>query len=323
MKGRIRYYHEALKNPLDCIYCKTIYNILQAKGPSFRDELRKYIDLPSTTLYDHIAILMRKKLVQRKTLRVSTKGRPLALFEAVTEKKSTSFKLTDLQKEVIENINQYELYIHLWGRMTGKTTTATLASILSKEPVLFIASNEKHRKKTFFYHYRWWIDTLPYEYIKNGSGIIHFTSQQDYMKKYIEFRDNVGERNATVIIDEIYPNGDKIIDNLIQHDNVRLIVFTSPELIYGERENSTRLIKYIENLYHGFYDFGKTVFMDTTFCPTHLFVSKWKKRDTLFSIDDKIMFHLQHFLELDKFQTEFVCDLSYIDNNPETMVIDL
>ena len=136
-------------------------------------------------------------------------------------------------------------------------------------------------------------------------------SQEDYLKRYFVARDVIGkETMMTIIVDDLYPNGDKIIDTLIKEDNVRLIIFTSPEMMKKDREKSIMLNRYIEDLYNGYYDFGKTVFMNTSFIPT----------DPK-SIGKKELGVIKSNLPEDKFITEFGCSFKFArEQSKETII---
>lgn len=299
--------HKTLSTVLECGLCKAIYTILQAKGACIREELVDYLNLPPTTVYDHLRPLMIEGLVEAKKLRVSRRGRSMTLFVA-KEKKDGKFKLTDIQTEVVTNVNKYDLYINLWGKMTGKTSAATLAALVSKEPVLYISKTKKLQKKAMYLNFRHWVDTIGKEY--HGCGIVKFTNQKEYFLQFTQFKEQY-EGPITVIIDELYPNT-KIIDTLILEENIHIVAFITPEIIYDNEQMTKTLLKDIEKLFHGFYDFNRTIFMDTTYCPTHHFIEKWKKTDAEYSIDTQTLMGIESIMPIERFQVEFLCNLEYI-----------
>jgi len=299
-------YHNELDDLTDCPVCNTIYNLLKLKGASYRDELLNYIEIPRTTLYDHLNHLMNRKLVKSYSVSVSKRGRPMTMF-FVDGYKPDNIVLHKYQKGLIEDINKYGLYINLWGRLTGKTTTATLASIKSGEPTLIIGRDKKAAKKILYYHLSHWSKLLPNAF-KGYRGFV--ASQEDYLKRYFIARDVLGQETMmTIILDNVYPNGDKVIDTLIKEDNVRLVIFATPELMKKDREKSIRLNNYIEDLYNGYYDFGKTVFMNTSFVPTEP-----KK------LGKKEVGVIKSNLPEDKFITEFTCNFNFVRRIEEAIL---
>ncbi len=317
--------HKKMKNVIEeCDYCKIIYNTVSAKGWTLRDELREIMNVAPTTIYDHINIMLRNGLMQNMNVSSLEIGRPISLFRDVKLYYDNRLVLTDLQKEALENIHEYDLYVHLWGRFTGKTTTATLMCLFSSEPIFYISSNRKTSNKAMFYHYSDFVkeklNKTKYsvfdDEIFNGHESINnmcmFSTQQKYLKDFIDFRNKVGkDRIITVIIDEMYPNGDKIVDNLMMFSDIRIIIFTSLKYIEINPIRSIEIIKYTESLSRGFYNFNKSVFMDATYCPSDIYVKKYVKRESRNTLKMEHIENIRRLISKKKFIAEFECDLDY------------
>ncbi|MHA1707968.1 MAG: helix-turn-helix domain-containing protein [Candidatus Heimdallarchaeaceae archaeon] len=58
-----------------------LLDLLEKKGPLTRGELVNLTQIPRSTLYDNLAKLISKGLVEKKSVPRSTRGRPKVLFK--------------------------------------------------------------------------------------------------------------------------------------------------------------------------------------------------------------------------------------------------
>ena len=60
---------------------ETLFTLLQEKGELSRSDICKLLNVPRTTVYDNLAYLERKGLIQKKSCQNQQRGRPVILWE--------------------------------------------------------------------------------------------------------------------------------------------------------------------------------------------------------------------------------------------------
>jgi len=261
-----------------------IRKIIEIHGNVYRDMLIDYTGIARSTIFDALKVLVKKELLANVKAQIGLEsGRPLSVW---TNKVDLSvpefiweFKPTKQQEDVL-NINKHQLYIHLWGKGTGKTITALRIAFSTRKPTLYIVPNKKE-KTFFYYHHLTKFKTIAANNDwKVEKKVLKVAYHGNYMSSLFKLKKEYPEEEIIVILDEYQPNGDIIIKNLLEMEKtmrIKVILFVTP--MVGQKSGRTEeLLTYLQRLYHGLIRLPyKTISMKTSYYSTKAHLKELKK----------------------------------------------
>ncbi len=321
---------------------ETIKKVIEIYGKIYRDKIIDYIGEPRTTIYDELKRMTNKEEVKEEYMKLGIGlGRPITIW-GLTEKEREERKrrekrinLTPQQKDVID-IRRHNLYVNLWGRGTGKTLMAMIISFCSYDnnPTLYITTDKK--EKTFLYKYhlpklkriirdsRWNVD---WEIRIKERKKVFIAHQKNYMTELIEIKNKYPREEITVILDDYFPQGDIIIQNLMKLDNIKIVLFATPTTKKNNLMRTKEALKYLHQLYYGFYRLDKTISMKTSYYPTEEHLKQLKKvyngnyNIPKRCINEEKLKILKNYIKSSHYETEYECKIAKTIKNIENEVM--
>lgn len=246
-----------------------------------RDILIKYTGWARSTIFDGLKVLVNQGvLVNLKAQLGLELGRPLSVWSNNTDLSKQPMiwdvKMTKQQREALD-VSKHTLYLHLWGRGTGKTLTALRMGYNTKEPTLYIVPDKK--EKTFLYYHH----MVKFRTIAENSGwniekkIFKVAYHGNYMQTLIKMMKERPKEKMLVIVDGYSPRGDIVVKNLLNIKNIKVVLFATPskEATVARTKES---LTYLNKLYYGFSKLPyKTSSMKTMYYPTASHLKELKK----------------------------------------------